>query len=150
MWLEFGPRFGAENIAVLFSELLEFALMWSLAIGAVVPMPTLTSAVAPFAPLILLSTRLRLCVTEARYPIAVALVMPGAPFAPKPTNVLPVSKVFDAPAIVPTKVFPLPDMLLRPALPPKKALELPKVFPEPASAPKKELLWPSVLTAPAL
>src|SRR5437773_1239529 len=117
--------------------------------GALVPMPTLTSVVAPFRPLILPSTRLLLWVTEARFPMAVALAIPGAPFADLPTNVFPLSAVLEMPALVPTKVFSLPDMLLKPALPPKKALELPKVFPEPALCPNKELLFAVVLAEPA-
>ena len=43
-------------------------------LGAVVPMPTLVSAVAPFTPLICPSTILLLCVTIACAPIAVAFV----------------------------------------------------------------------------
>src|SRR5580700_9140998 len=70
----------------------------SFAAGAVVPIPTRVSAVAPFTPLILPSTMALLAVTCALAPIAVALLRAGWPesgpaFAPRAVLFDPV--VFD-------------------------------------------------------
>ena len=75
------------------------------ALGAVVPIPTLAEAVAPFTPLILPKTKLLEVVAEALAPIAVALVklVPVWVLKPKPVLLLPV--VFQYIEPVPEAVF---------------------------------------------
>src|SRR6185436_4845674 len=112
----------------------------SLDLGADVPMPTFTVAAAPFIPATLPSTRLLLCETRAREPIAVALVMTElAGLNPGPMRVLK-----------PTKVFSFPLELLSPALAPRKVFRPPIVFAEPEPYPRKVLRLPVVLLTPAL
>src|SRR5437870_3031291 len=110
-------------------------------------MPTLTAGKLLTTEM-LPSTRLLLFVTCAFDPIAVALVIPGAPSEPAPINVLPSSAVLDSPALSPKKEFPSAVLRL-PASNPKKALLLPVVFLEPAPAPKNELVEPVLLDFPA-
>src|SRR2546423_15668769 len=111
-------------------------------------MPTCVSASPPLIPLILPSTIELLRVTCARNPMAVASVIPGAPFATVPIKVLLSSKVFDNPLEAPMEILPPPVELLPPAFWPKTELPLPVVR-EPALYPKKELLLPVVLAWPA-
>src|SRR5262245_27111426 len=93
-------------------------------------MPTLTE---------LPSTNELLCDTTEFAPIAVALVMPAAPFELEPIKVLLFSVVFDPPAPFPTNVLLAPVVLEKPALAPKKELSLPVVLENPVLFPKKEL-----------
>jgi hypothetical protein len=69
-----------------------------------------------------------LCVTEARLPIAVALVIKEAPFALNPMNVLEVSDVLDWPAFAPMIVFALPEMFALPEFAPMNTFEAPVEF----------------------
>src|SRR6266571_1317691 len=114
--------------------------------GAVVPMPTLVSALAP---LILPSTSELLAVTWALAPTAVAFVTPAMPFEFAPMNVLLSSAVFESPALSPKKELLEPVVLLLPARPPKKELSDPVVLRLPAFLPKKELMDPLLLSKPA-
>src|SRR5882672_1376828 len=148
--------------------------MCSLDCGAVVPMPTFVSAVAPFTPLILPSTSELLCVTIACEPMAVALTTMGlvrvdapsnvflSPFAftvvvksaPAPTNVFNRPLELDCPAPDPKKELEMPTpredtpKLFKPALKPKKVLSLPDALACPAWKPKKEFLLPDVFAWP--
>src|SRR5262245_41778095 len=108
--------------------------------GAVVPMPTLT---------LFPSISELLCDTDAFAPIAVALLMPFVPAAPKPMNVLLLPAVMANPVLVPIKVLLLPIVLFNPAERPKKELLEPVVLSRPASVPKKALQHPEVLVVPA-
>ena len=74
--------------------------------GAVVPMPTLVSAVAPFTPLMLPSTSVLLAVTSALAPMAVVFVrvpVEGPALNPSPVLLLPV--VLATRAARPSAVF---------------------------------------------
>src|SRR5262245_60480395 len=76
MWLKLAPMLGAEKVAVLSPALVEEAETVRRAGGAVVPMPTLVSAVARLMPLMAPRISELLCVTEARAPMAVPLLTP--------------------------------------------------------------------------
>src|SRR6266404_2907519 len=112
---------GASKVAVLSAAVLEKETTWSVANGAMTPMPTLVLAKAPLTPLILPSTSELLASTSAREPSAVALVRtPDPKLAPPPIAVLLNPSVFTSPALNPKKVLPAPSLLLKPALRPKK------------------------------
>jgi hypothetical protein len=100
--------------------------------GVVVPIPTLVSAVAPLTPLMLPRTRLSLWATSARYPMAVALVIPAAPWDTAPTKLLLSSVVLLTPAKYPTKELLSPVVLLEPASCPMKEFWMPVVLDRPA------------------
>src|SRR5262245_13349696 len=96
------------------------AAMCSLALGAVVPMPTLTPLI-PVTP----STRLLLCVTKAPAPMAVALLTLIATSAAAPITVLNEPATLRVPALDPKKELLEPVVLFVPAFAPKKELPLP-------------------------
>src|SRR6266478_1653755 len=140
----------------------------SLALGAVVPMPTLVSAVAELTPLMLPRTSELSCVTLAWAPIAVALFNSEltrdnqpksvllAPFellplksAASPMKVLLAPVKFPKPASLPMKVLDEPVVFCKPAKTPKNELLLPVVLANPVSNPKKELEAAVVLLKPA-
>src|SRR5579883_1485391 len=102
-------------------------------VGALVPMPTFVSAVAPLTPLIAPRTSELLCVTFAFAPSAVALVRLFEPTsALAPMTVLPPPVVFVCPALVPKNEFCPPVVLNRPAFCPKNELLSPAAFEKPA------------------
>src|SRR4029434_7018026 len=103
-------------------------------LGADVPMPTFTVAAAPFIPATLPSTRLLLCETSAREPIAVALVI----------GVLAGENPGARRVLNPTKLFSFPFELLSPALAPRKVFRPPIVLAEPEPYPRKVLRLPVV------
>jgi hypothetical protein len=90
-----------------------------------------------------------LAVTTELAPIAVALVMPAAPFELTPIKVLLFSAVLESPELRPKKLLPVPVVLFRPALVPKNELSLALVL-RPALAPKNELARAVVLNSPAV
>src|SRR5947207_14660682 len=109
MWLWFGPMFVALNVAVFSPALVDDVTTLSVAVGAVVPMPTFVLALAKFTPLMLPKTSELLCDTWARAPMAVAL-----------------NKGSEArSAWSPIIVLEFPVLFLAPASPPKKELEPP-------------------------
>src|SRR5207302_3641889 len=140
---------GASKVAVLSAAVLEKETTWSVANGAVTPMPTLVLSVALLTPLIPPSTSELLWSTRAREPIAEALVRLDPTFVPYPIAVLRTPLGLPSPAENPKKELPPPVSFEAPALSPKKELPSPLVLLEPASLPKKEFCLPAVLMLPA-
>src|SRR2546425_7129559 len=132
MWLWLGPMEEFRKVAVLSAAVGEKETTWSVANGAVVPMPTLVFSGASLTPAMLPSTSELLWSTRAREPIAVALVR----FDPTLES-------------VPIAVFLLPDLLPMPARYPKKAFCPPVSVFEPALSPKNEFWILVVLNSPA-
>src|SRR2546430_15493744 len=122
----------------------------SLALGAVVPMPMLVSAVALLTPLMLPRTSELSCVTLAWAPIAVALFNSELTRDNQPKSVLlaPFELLPLKSAASPMKVLLAPVKFPKPASLPMKVLEAPVVFCRPANSPKNELLLPVVLALP--
>ena len=114
-------------------------------------MPTLVSAVPPFRPLMLPSTKELLAETCAFAPRAVALLRFSSPgLALEPTNVLftPEKKAVQQPALKPRAVSKLPVAVPR-ASSPKAVLLLPVVFELSANAPLAVFPVPVVFPASA-
>src|SRR5215204_2086983 len=95
------------------------------------------------------STTELLCVTTASAPIAVAFVIPDAPFEKAPMKVLRDSLVLELPASFPKYELLVPVLLNRPAKKPKDAFWEPSLFLSAAKRPKAAFLEPVVFDKPA-
>src|SRR5262249_15703472 len=115
----------------------------NLAAGALVPMPTFVSEVAPLTPLTLPSTRQLLQSTSDNVPMpAPFLRLPIPRLARAPMMMLPAPLPFFSPAWNPRKVLLSPVELNCPAAVPKKELLLADEL-KPALRPKKALSLPA-------
>src|SRR4051794_16654366 len=131
--------------------LLDVSMTCSLNVGVAVPMPTFTSAVAPFWPLMLPRISELLCETVEFAPIAVELLREAEPeplfLALLPIYVLSLPEPRLAPAFVPKKEF-LAPVVVCPENLPKKELSFPPPD-NPADRPNIELPAPDTLEDPA-